>query len=71
MSERTIHVNNGMGGFHLVMSTITAMIGYAIHGSFGWCIVDFIFYPIALLKWIICQEITMTVIHEAFPWFFQ
>lgn len=47
------------------------MVGYTIHGSLFWSIVDFFFTPIAILKWIICQEITMTVIHNTFAWFFK
>jgi len=47
------------------------MIGYQIHGSIAWAIVDFIFVPFAWLKWIVCQEVTLTVIKHAFSWFFQ
>ena len=57
--------------FHLIMSTLTAMVGYHIHSSIFWSIVDFIFYPVALIKWLICHEITLNIIKETFTWFFQ
>jgi|TARA_R110000822_G_scaffold162065_1_gene302401 hypothetical protein len=47
----------------------TAMVGYHIHGSIFWAIMDFIFWPLALIKWAICQEITLTIIKETFSWF--
>ncbi len=54
-----------------LFSIAIAKIGYVIHGSLFWAIVDFIFSPIALLKWIITEEITLSVIKQAFHWFFK
>ncbi len=70
MSDRVI-VNSISGPIHLILATLTAMVGYAIHGSLCWSIVDFIFYPIAIIKWLIYQEITLSVLHRAFSWFFN
>ncbi|GGG60711.1 hypothetical protein [Hymenobacter glacieicola] len=50
----------------LLFSVAVAMIGYTIHGSIFWSIVDFIFSPIALIKWLICHELTLTVLHQTF-----
>ena len=50
----------------LLFSTAVAMIGYTIHGSIFWSIVDFIFSPVAIIKWLICHEITFAVIHQTF-----
>ena len=50
----------------IVFKTMIAMIGYTIHGSIFWSVIDFIFSPIALVKWIICHELTMTVIKTTF-----
>jgi hypothetical protein len=50
----------------LLFQTCIAMIGYTIHGSIFWSIIDFIFSPIALVKWLICHEITFAVIHQTF-----
>jgi hypothetical protein len=61
----------GMGCLYAIFSLLTAMIGYAIHHSIFWAIIDFIFVPFAWLKWIICQEVTLSVIKSAFSWFFK
>lgn len=63
--------NKIMKFLYTVFCLLTAMVGYTIHGSLFWSIVDFFFTPIAILKWIICQEITMTIIHNTFTWFFK
>lgn len=58
-------------GLQFVIAMCTAIIGHAIHGSFFWSVMDFFFYPLAWIKWIICQEVTMTIIRSAFSWFFK
>ena len=70
MSSNVV-VSNGFGGLHLILAVLTAMVGHTIHGSLFWSIIDFLFYPVAIIKWLICQEITLTVIHHTFPWFFN
>jgi hypothetical protein len=47
------------------------MIGYTIHGSIFWAIIDWIFMPIAWCKWLICHEVNMTIIRETFSFFFK
>lgn len=59
-----------MKTLYFIFSVLMAMIGYTIHGSIFWSIMDFLFSAIALVKWIICHEITLTVIKETFTWFF-
>lgn len=56
---------------YVIFCVLIAMIGYTIHHSFGWAIVDFFFAPIALCKWLICKQITMSIIKLTFSWFFQ
>ena len=56
---------------YLILATATSMIGYRIHGSIFWSIVDFFFMPIAWIKWFICQEVNMTIIKETFAFFLQ
>ncbi len=53
----------------IIIAIATAIIGYHIHGSIFWAIVDWIFWPIAWLKWLICQEVNMTIIRGAFEFF--
>ena len=54
------------GFFYLLLCAITSMIGYHIHGSIGWAIIDWLFMPIAWVKWLICHQINATVIKETF-----
>lgn len=49
----------------------TAIIGHEIHGSIFWSIIDFLFWPLAWAKWLICQEVNMTIIKSAFDFFLQ
>jgi hypothetical protein len=56
--------------FYTIACVLTAMIGYTIHGSLFWSIVDFFFAPFAWIKWLVCQEVTLSIIKETFTWFF-
>ena len=72
MSEEKTTVNFGFGPRGLISMLFclaTAVIGMEIHGSVFWAIVDFFFAPLAWLKWVICQEVNVTIIKEAFSWF--
>lgn len=55
----------------ILFSLPTAMIGYQIHSSTFWAIMDFIFWPLAWVKWFIFHEVTLSIIKEAFSWFLQ
>lgn len=55
----------------VVFAIFTAVIGYHIHGGFFWTAMDFIFSPLAWLKWLICHEVNMSVIKATFGFFFQ
>ena len=53
-------------------SIITGMVGYTINGgSTFWGIVDFIFSPLPWIKWIVCQEVNLTILKETFSWFLK
>jgi hypothetical protein len=60
-----------MKTLYIIISVLTAMIGYTIHHSLFWSIMDFLFTPITWIKWILFHEITLTVFKETFSWFFQ
>lgn len=49
----------------------TAIIGYAIHGSVGWAVFDLFFWPLVWIKWLICQEVNLSIIEGAFSFFLQ
>jgi hypothetical protein len=55
----------------VAIATSTAIIGYQIHHSIGWAILDFIFWPIAWIKWLICHEVNLTIIKQAFEFFLK
>lgn len=55
----------------IVFSLCTARIGFAIHGSYFWAIVDFFFTVFAWLKWILLGQVNITVIKHALGFFLQ
>jgi len=67
-------IKNRSYNFNIGLPTIlfalpTAMVGHHIHGSIFWVIMDLIFWPFALIKWVVYQEITLAIIKETFSWF--
>ena len=54
----------------IIIEIITGMVGYEIHGSPLWTIIDLIFAPVAWAKWIICHEVTLEIIKHSLAWFF-
>jgi hypothetical protein len=57
-----------MKNIHLILllDLATARIGYVIHGSFLWSVMDFIFSPVAWFKWLVLHQVCLSVIKEAF-----
>jgi hypothetical protein len=53
-----------------IFCVLTAMVGYSIHKSVFWSIMDFLFCPFAWAKWLICREVTAAIIKTTFAWFF-
>lgn len=49
----------------------TAMIGQTIHNSVFWSIMDFVFTPIAWAKWLICHEVSVSIITKTFESFLK
>jgi hypothetical protein len=54
-----------------ILALLTAMVGYTIHGSLFWSIIDFIFAPLVWLKWLICHDVNLSIIKQTFTWFFK
>ena len=74
MSNKTVTVVNKnpfFGFLYFLVCVGTAIIGYRIHGSLFWSIVDFFFSPLAWLKWMICHEVNVSIIKDAFEFFLQ
>jgi len=58
--------------FNLVTAYIVGVVGYHLNNqSVFWGIIDALFYPIAIIKWLIYGELSMSLIKESFPFFFQ
>lgn len=51
---------------YFILQVMTAMVGYTIHHSLFWSIMDFLFMPFAIVKWLICHQLTLTVLKETF-----
>jgi hypothetical protein len=62
--------NNISGFLYFIFAVCTAMIGYTIHSSVFWAIIDFFFVPFAWFKWLICKQITLAIIKTTFAFFF-
>jgi hypothetical protein len=61
-----------LGSFiYFFIALATGMIGYQIHHSGFWSVIDFLFYPIVWVKWLVFQEVNLTIIKSAFAFFFQ
>lgn len=70
MKTDTSH-KNGITMGALIVSTLTAMVGNTIHGSTFWTVMDFLFAPLPWLKWLIFQEVNLTIIKQTFDWFLK
>lgn len=68
---KKITVNIIPGPIHFFFGVLTAMVGHTIHGSIGWAIVDFIFWPFALGKWLFFHELTKSVLERTFAFLGQ
>jgi hypothetical protein len=60
-----------MGWIYLIFSVITAMIGFTIHHSIFFSILDFIFWPIVWCKWLILHQVNLGIIKETFSFFYK
>lgn len=60
-----------MGFPYMIIATLTAMVGYHIHGSVGWAITDFIFWPYVWIKWLMLHQVNLSIIKDTFKFFFN
>ena len=56
---------------YIICACCTSMVGYHIHGSFFWAIVDWPFWPFAWVKWLIMHEVNLSIIKATFEFFAQ
>lgn len=62
------NINIAPGSFSLIAAYITGVLGYYLNNnSILWGIIDGLFYPIAIIKWLAYGELTWSLIKESFP----
>lgn len=68
MTKKITYCNN----FNWILAFIVGMLGYKLNSdSVFWGVIDGIFYPIVLIKWLICEQLNITLIGNTFPFFFK
>lgn len=71
MSETNTSSSSGCGCVNVLPATFTTLVGYHLHGSIFYAIMDFLFWPLVWLKWMLFHEVTLSAIKQTFSWFFQ
>lgn len=71
MSKKKVNIGCQIPGVGLIGAICTTMIGQTIHNSFWWGFIDFLFWPLVWVKWLIYQDVTLSIIKESFSWFFK
>lgn len=54
---------------YFILAVVTAMIGYQIHHSVFWSIVNFIFWPASWVWWLVFHEVNVSLIEHTFSFF--
>ena len=72
MSNNVTYNSYSLGRLvYLLIGIATAIIGYHINDSVFWAIIDWMFWPFVWVKWLICQDVNITIIKESFAFFLQ
>jgi hypothetical protein len=61
----------GLKALAFICAIVTGIIGYHINDSLFWAVIDFLFWPFVWAKWLICQNVNMTIIRGALSFFFK
>ena len=56
---------------YFIFCICTAMVGYTIHSSLFWAIVDFFFAPFAWAKWLIMKQVSISIVVDTFSFFLK
>lgn len=51
---------------YLIFGVLVAMVCYQMHHDILLAIIYLIFWPIPLIKWLICKQLTLTLIKATF-----
>jgi hypothetical protein len=55
---------------YVLVACFSAMVGWTLHHSIGYAILNWIFWWISLPYWLITHKLTLSVIKQTFSWFF-
>jgi len=56
---------------YLAFAIFTAIVGKHINGSVFWAIIDFFFAPFVWVKWMLCEQVSLSIINHSFDFFFK
>jgi hypothetical protein len=56
----------GPGWLQIVMAIAAAMVSYNLYEDLFLAIICFFFWPFAFIKWLICREISLSVLRNTF-----
>lgn len=56
---------------YIIVCVSTGMIGYEIHHSIFWAIINAIFWPISWIWWLATHQVNLTLIHHTFSFLAQ
>jgi hypothetical protein len=56
---------------YLIFCVMTSMIGYHMHHSIFYAIINWFFAPLAWVYWIITHSVNLTIIKETFEFFIK
>lgn len=48
-----------------ILAVLTGLYGYFLHKSLFWSAIDAVFFPLAIVKWVIFNEISVNSIKHA------
>lgn len=63
-------IDTSLGGSWLP-AFLVAMVGHTIHGSTFWAVMDALFWPFAIAKWLVYHEVSRSVVERTFSFVMQ
>lgn len=69
--SKKVTVNFIPGPVTFLLGILTAMVGHTIHGSTFWAVMDALFWPFAVAKWLAYHEVSRSVVERTFAFLAQ
>lgn len=64
------YINSLLKSIYQILSFLTAIIGYTIHGNIFYSIVNFLLAPVSWIWWFIGHDVNISIIRETFKFFY-